>query len=149
LLEGFNPRPDFDTLYYLASNPDVAKAGINPFIHYLLHGREEGRLSEATDERDRSLALDYFIIAPEFDVDYYLSENEDVKNANLDPIKHFISSGWTEARNPRADFHTTYYYFKNKDVIPSDVNPFRNYIEKGRQEGRLPCHQSVARLTCT
>jgi hypothetical protein len=25
-----------------------------------------------TDERDRSLALDYFIIAPEFDVDYYL-----------------------------------------------------------------------------
>jgi hypothetical protein len=46
LLEGFNPRPDFDTLYYLASNPDVAKAGINPFIHYLLHGREEGRLSE-------------------------------------------------------------------------------------------------------
>jgi O-antigen biosynthesis protein len=65
-----------------------------------------------------------------------------VKNANLDPIKHFISSGWTEARNPRADFHTTYYYFKNKDVIPSDVNPFRHYIEKGRQEGRLPCHQS-------
>lgn len=66
------PVPDFDTLYYLASNPDVAKAGINPFIRYILHGHEEGRLSEATDERDRSLALDYFIIAPEFDVDYYL-----------------------------------------------------------------------------
>ena len=140
--EGFNPRPDFDTLYYRASNPDIAKAGINPFVHYLLHGREEGRLSQAPDERDRSLALDYFIIAPEFDVNYYLSEYLDVKNAKLDPIKHYVTSGWKEARRPRADFHTTYYYLKNKDVIPSGVNPFRHYIETGRQQGRSPCRQS-------
>ncbi|MGB6177408.1 MAG: rhamnan synthesis F family protein [Methylocella sp.] len=141
-LEGFNPRPDFDTLYYRASNPDIAKAGINPFVHYLLHGREEGRLSQAPDERDRSLALDYFIIAPEFDVNYYLSEYPDVRNAKLDPIKHYVTSGWKEARRPRADFHTTYYYLKNKDVIPSGVNPFRHYIETGRQQGRSPCRQS-------
>jgi O-antigen biosynthesis protein len=141
-LEGCNPRPDFDTLYYRASNPDVEKAGINPFVHYLLHGREEGRASQAGDERDRNLALDYFVIAPEFDVNYYLSEYPDVKNANLDPIKHFITSGWKEARRPRADFHTTYYYFMNRDVIPSGVNPFRHYIETGRQQGRSPCRKS-------
>jgi O-antigen biosynthesis protein len=141
-LDGYNPHPDFDTFYYRASNPDVEKAGINPFVHYLLHGREEGRASQAADERDRGLALDYFIIAPEFDVSYYLSEYPDVKNSNLDPIKHFVTSGWTEGRRPRADFHTTYYYFMNKDVIPSGVNPFRHYIETGRQQGRFPCRPS-------
>jgi len=125
-----------------AANPDVEKAGINPFVHYLLHGREEGRASQAADDRDRSLALDYFIIAPEFDVNYYLSEYPDVKDANLDPIKHFVTSGWKEARRPRADFHTTYYHFMNKDVIPRGVNPFRHYIETGRQEGCLPRPQS-------
>src|SRR3984893_2733319 len=141
-LEGYNPHPDFDTFYYRASNPDVEKAGINPFVYYLLHGREEGRASQAADERDRGLALYYFIIAPEFDVSYYLSEYPDVKNSNLDPIKHFVTSGWTEGRRPRADFHTTYYYFMNKDVIPSGVNPFRHYIETGRQQGLFPCRQS-------
>jgi hypothetical protein len=141
-LEGFNPCPHFDTLYYRASNPDVEKAGINPFVHYLLHGREEGRASQAVDERDRSLALDYFVIAPEFDVNYYLSEYPDVKNAKIDPIKHFVTSGWKEARNPRPDFNTTYYFFKNKYVIPTEVNPFRHFIETGRQEGRSPCRQS-------
>jgi hypothetical protein len=80
--------------------PGCGKAGINPFVHYLLHGREEGRASQAADERDRGLALDYFIIAPEFDVSYYLSEYPDVKNSNLDPIKHFVTSGWTEGRRP-------------------------------------------------
>src|ERR1700730_11566249 len=141
-LEGFNPCPHFDTLYYRAANPDVEKAGINPFVHYLLHGREEGRASQPADERDRSLALDYFVIAPEFDVSYYLSEYPDVKIANVDPIKTFITSGWKEARRPRADFHTTYYYFMNRDVIPGGVNPFRHYIETGRQQGRSPCRQS-------
>jgi O-antigen biosynthesis protein len=139
-LEGFNPRPDFDTLYYRISNPDVEKAGINPFVHYLLHGREEGRASQAADEEHyRSLALDYFIIAPEFDVNYYLSRYPDVKNAKIDPIEHFITNGWRESRNPRADFNTTYYCIMNRDVISSGVNPFRHFIETGRQEGRLPC----------
>src|ERR1700730_1814674 len=140
-LNGFNPRPDFDTLYYRAKNPDVEKAGINPFVHYLLHGREEGRPSEA-EGRDRSMALDYSIIAPEFDVDYYLSRYPDVKNAKIDPIEHYITNGWRESRNPRADFNTTYYCIMNQDVISSGVNPFRHFIKSGRQEGRLPCRQS-------
>lgn len=128
-LEGFNPCPDFDTIYYRGSNEDVEEAGINPFVHYLLHGREEGRTSQAADDLDRRLALDYLIIAPEFDVNFYFSEYPDVKDANLDPIKHFVTSGWKEARRPRADFHTTYYY-TNKDIIPRGVNPFRRVAKK-------------------
>ncbi|MBA2702415.1 MAG: hypothetical protein H0U60_00995 [Blastocatellia bacterium] len=139
---GFNPRLDFDTLYYRGSNPDVEKAGVNPIVHFILHGREEGRASRAVDEHDRQLALDYLAISPEFDSQYYLLHNQDIANAQMDPVKHFIESGWKESRNPRADFNTGYYYFINKDVIPCGVNPFRHYIETGHDAGRAAYNQS-------
>lgn len=40
---GMNPSPDFDANYYLATHPDVLKAGINPLVHYILHGCREKR----------------------------------------------------------------------------------------------------------
>ena len=41
---GLNPSPNFDSLWYLENNDDVKKSGMNPFVHYILHGRKEGRL---------------------------------------------------------------------------------------------------------
>lgn len=41
--EGLNPQPGFDVKYYLKMNPDVAKARLNPFWHYVVAGRAEGR----------------------------------------------------------------------------------------------------------
>lgn len=64
--EGYNPSPLFDVKYYLKSNPDVAHAEIDPFLHYLKTGQHEGRahlpklhvernmLSKATSARIRS-----------------------------------------------------------------------------------------------
>jgi hypothetical protein len=37
----------FDTGDYLAANPDVAAAGVNPLLHYLALGIHEGRSSHA------------------------------------------------------------------------------------------------------
>ncbi|NQU40615.1 MAG: glycosyltransferase [Lentisphaerae bacterium] len=37
-------RPVFDTNYYLDTYPDVAKAGVNPWRHYLENGSKEGRM---------------------------------------------------------------------------------------------------------
>ena len=42
--EGNDPAPDFSTSYYLLTNPDIKDSGINPFWHYLIAGRDEGRL---------------------------------------------------------------------------------------------------------
>jgi len=42
--EGRDPSAGFSTTFYLAANPDVARAGINPFVHYLSVGRLEGRM---------------------------------------------------------------------------------------------------------
>ena len=41
--EGRDPSAGFDTLGYLAANPDVAAAGINPLDHFLQFGIYEGR----------------------------------------------------------------------------------------------------------
>lgn len=38
-----NPSPEFDTETYLRCNVDVYHAGISPLLHYMYHGRYEGR----------------------------------------------------------------------------------------------------------
>jgi hypothetical protein len=40
---GLDPSPRFSTSYYLQINHDVASNGMNPLVHYLTSGREEGR----------------------------------------------------------------------------------------------------------
>lgn len=41
--QGDSPSAWFDTKWYLNTYPDVAQAGINPLLHYALHGAAEGR----------------------------------------------------------------------------------------------------------
>ena len=42
--QGLNPGPEFDTDWYRESNPDVKASGVNPLVHFLRHGKDEGRL---------------------------------------------------------------------------------------------------------
>lgn len=42
-MRGLRASAGFDTAWYLRQNPDVAQAGINPLLHYLRFGAEEGR----------------------------------------------------------------------------------------------------------
>ena len=43
-----DPNPLFDTGFYLATNPDVDMAGVDPLLHYLLRGAALGRDPSAT-----------------------------------------------------------------------------------------------------
>ncbi|MCL5050684.1 MAG: glycosyltransferase family 2 protein [Firmicutes bacterium] len=43
---GLNPSSKFNTQFYLSDNPDVAKRGINPLVHYIKFGAAEGRLTQ-------------------------------------------------------------------------------------------------------
>lgn len=45
--KGAEALSSFDRDYYLRHNPDVAEAGIDPLVHYLVSGRREGRLPKA------------------------------------------------------------------------------------------------------
>jgi len=42
-LLGLAPSPDFDPVYYAERYPDVASSGAGLLLHYVLHGRREGR----------------------------------------------------------------------------------------------------------
>lgn len=71
----------FDKDWYLARNPDVVKAKIDPALHYLAHGASEGR--------DPS---------PKFSSSQYLASYDDVKQAGMNPLLHYLKYGRKEGR---------------------------------------------------
>jgi hypothetical protein len=81
-LKGLNPDALFDTPYYLAHNPDVAAAYIDPLRHYEAYGWKEGRDPSAT-----------------FSTDKYLAAYADVKGAGIDPLLHYVAYGQGEGRS--------------------------------------------------
>ncbi len=78
------------------------------------------------------------IVATHFDANYYLASNEDVRDAGIDPLTHFIVWGWREGRNPSYSFDTNHYLKNNPDVAAADVNPLVHYVQFGAKEGRAP-----------
>jgi len=58
---GLNPSINFDTNYYLENYQDVKLNGINPLVHYVLHGKKEGRKpsSSPIELFNSSLAYEY------------------------------------------------------------------------------------------
>lgn len=74
-------REAFDGDFYLAANKDVREAGIDPFLHFLTYGAEEGR-----DPR------------PDFSMKRYLALHLDVSEAGIDPFVHWVTDGLAEGR---------------------------------------------------
>ncbi len=79
--QGLNPDALFDTNYYLAQNPDVRAAGVDPLKHYEAYGWREGR--------DPSLL---------FSDSKYLTMNPDVRAAGVTPLLHYLQYGQGEGR---------------------------------------------------
>ena len=116
-----DPNPLFDSRYYLAANPDVAAAGIDPLAHYEANGAAEGRSP-----------------SPAFDDRFYLASNPDVAASGINPLLHYETSGWHEGRDPNPLFNTNYYLASNPDIRAAGVDPFVQYEQSGRHEGRNP-----------
>jgi hypothetical protein len=75
-------NPLVDDAFYLAVNPDVAAAGIDPLVHYDQFGWREGRDPSA-----------------QFDTEAYLEANPDVAAAGINPLTHFLQYGRFEGRH--------------------------------------------------
>ena len=155
--EGRNPNPTFNSNYYLKTYVDVKNSGLNPLIHYALYGSKEGRETnkpvlktkkeikriekeEIIDKRQdyTSLDSDYDLVANSgfFDVEWYLKNNPDVSNTNIDPLTHFLKYGAVENRNPHPLFSVSSYLKENPDVASADINPLLHYVKCGIKEGR-------------
>jgi glycosyltransferase involved in cell wall biosynthesis len=72
-----------------------------------------------------------------FDRKWYLLNNEDVKKAKVNPIKHYCKQGWKEGRNPSQLFDGNSYLLLNPDVEKADINPLLHYEKIGRSEERI------------
>ena len=88
--------------------------------------------------------FDYFSIKRSglFDTHFYLLTYKDVRRADVNPLIHFVKSGWKEGRNPSQFFDTNYYLETNPDVEQSGINPLVHYSRWGKREGRSPLPSS-------
>lgn len=156
----------FDDAYYLAHNPDVAAAGVDPYRHFLANGWREGR-----DPSTRFSLMDYlaanpdvkaaavdpllhylkygraegraaFAVAgpadPAVDAAFYYAANPDVRAAGASATAHYYAYGSHEGRNPNAFFDTNFYLAHNPDVAAAQINPLLHYERFGWHEGRNP-----------
>jgi GT2 family glycosyltransferase len=83
-LEGRNPNPWFDTLFYLDANQGLRASGENPLVHFLRVGASEGRP-----------------VGPDFDTGYYSRVNPDVAGSGLNPLVHYVLFGYGEGLSTR------------------------------------------------
>ena len=135
--EGRRPTPDFDTNFYIQ---EYAKeiGDVEPFLFYIQRGKTIGhRPSDGKPYVSQQIKRDfpeYDVIKSEFDFDYYLNENDDIRNAKVDPIVHYLQYGRTEGRRPIPDFDPIF-YSKEYSIEIGDSEPFSHYITQGRQKG--------------
>ncbi|MGC2414655.1 MAG: rhamnan synthesis F family protein [Stellaceae bacterium] len=108
----------FDPVYYLSQYPDIGSAGVNPLLHYVTSGWDEGR-------RPNLL----------FDTEYYLGQ---VGPIDGDPLLDYATTGVFEGRKPHPLLDGAYYWKQNPDVAASEQNPIYHYQVFGGREHRPP-----------
>jgi hypothetical protein len=72
-----------------------------------------------------------------FDPDHYVRADDDVRNAAVDPLEHYVASGERESRKPNPTFCPLFYRLANPEV-PPDRNALEHYIEEGERAGLMP-----------
>lgn len=76
----------FDGTFYYRRNPDVARARVDPLVHFVRFGAREGRDP-----------------CPGFETRHYLAANPDVARTGMNAFVHFIRHGLAEGRRPCAE----------------------------------------------
>jgi Glycosyltransferase WbsX/Methyltransferase domain len=56
----------------------------------------------------------------------------------MEPLRHYVESGWKEGRSPHPLFDPKSYLERNPDVQAAGMEPLGHYIESGWKEGRSP-----------
>jgi hypothetical protein len=135
----------FDDAFYRASYPGVAQAGVDPLVHYLIHGVAEGRDPN-----------------PLFDTSFYLQANPDVARSGINPLLHYVLEGAAKGRDPNPLFDTSLYLEDHQDALGSGLNPLAHYlsspgiaqyrntvtVQPGRQSWNDYLKQLMASLCC-
>jgi hypothetical protein len=96
----------------------------------------DGQAADAVAEEAAARHRERVLAAAEFDADFYLDASPDVAKTGVDPLDHFLASGWREGRDPNASFSVKDYLESYPDIAEADINPFVHFLSAGRAEGR-------------
>ncbi len=109
---GERPRahPLFDAAWYLDTYADVAKAGVDPLLHYIRAGRSEQRWPNAL-----------------FDPGWYRRRVGAGLAPNEDPVQHYMRHGG-RAADPSAEFDSLAYLRDNPQAAQSGLSPLAHYL---------------------
>ena len=154
---GLQPHPAFDGQRYVSLYPDVKEAGVPPLLHYLTNGAKEGRSPhplfdhehylQQCDEKGVDISSDsfnplvHYLMTwketgvdphPKFNSRYYLAENEDIAQAEINPLCHFLCAGAFEQRSPNPKYPVGY-LADNKRVANRELNPFIHWMEHSQE----------------
>lgn len=134
----------FDCAQYLEANPDVAQAGVEPFLHFIHSGIHKGRLLGPERCSDDSL-VGYACVLSAYGkrqetatahplvgqlTDWLRSKLQGMNASALEQLK-------AEATREGA-FDVDWYLAANPDVATAGVDPFRHWISSGLGERRTP-----------
>jgi len=154
----------FDEAYYLDQNPDVLSSEFDSAWHFLTFGVKEGRRPSAAHsvvdvldqigwisgwdrlrpgnmvnvEQNASLIADYLDRSGAFDRAHYLEHNADIAVAGIDPLWHYVVSGWREGRNPNCFFDSAWYLRTYPTVRLQNLHPLAHYLSVGARAGYDP-----------
>lgn len=78
----------------------------------------------------------YRVISTALDCAFYRAVNPDLADSGLDPIGHYVASGWREGRDPAPWFSTRAYVEAYPELVRAGWNPLHHYLTLGRREGR-------------
>lgn len=136
--EGRDPAPWFSTVFYLESNPDVAEAGINPFFHYVEHGREEGRPAVPNATPSAETPWEVEAIKQGLDDEFYAAQLRrlGLASQDVDLADHYWREGAKLGLDPAPNFSTRHYLADHPDVAANGVNPLAHFLKEGQKEGR-------------
>lgn len=127
--ESRRPSDEFDVQAYLAAHPTSPESGKTPAEHCIMtYGSFDWRPQQSRLPAISSAAIKTFVKF--FDAEYYISHNNDVAAASLDPLNHFINNGQYEYRDPAPDFDTFYVHKLLKSALgmqDSLINLLHNF----------------------
>ena len=149
--KNYNPSDSFDTSFYLKRYPDVKKSGLNPFVHYIKYGSDEGRIPKFLSDFEITklgitsinMANDYLRILYSglFDAEYYSKKY--CINDDMDPIVHYLKFGSSRGYNPSPSFDINYYLENNPQARTSGLDPFVFFIMQGSWDFSLTKNHTI------
>lgn len=107
-----DPNPLFSTYHYTSQTSDYP-ANVNPLVHYQMVGRRIG-LSPT----------------PQFDQDYYLTTNPDVRAAGIDPYEHYLKYGVHEGRIGGEACEVAVSFTKVRSLSAAELNLSDQFVSE-------------------